>query len=95
MIKKLTFLACLASTCLFANQNSEFDSCSNQIGRYQICSNDKELYLLETDTGKIWVAKKWECKDISLIYPNGWKQLKIGLPLNGLDSPDKINRIEH
>jgi hypothetical protein len=94
MIKKIILLACLTTSCIFAKENQNTDLL-NQMGRYQLVANDKELYLLEIDTGKIWVAERWQRKDIRVMYPNGWKQLKLEPPINGCESPDKITKTNY
>jgi hypothetical protein len=57
MKKKVIFLACLVTSCVFAKENQD-NNPLNQMGHYQITATEKELFLLETNTGKIWVAKK-------------------------------------
>jgi hypothetical protein len=80
MIKKIIFLACLATSCVFAQPNLGVNNTS-QIGRYQITATEDDLFLLETDTGKIWVAKKFQDPDPANCLTR-WYLVKTQIPKN-------------
>jgi hypothetical protein len=73
MIGKYMFLTCcLFTSSLFAFENGIIEN-SRQIGKYQLNCNGLEIYLLDTETGTIWVAQRNNWKKEIAYYP--WVQL--------------------